>query len=79
MLGCVHPQRADQADGVQRRRAQPVDQTSDVGDRLLGLLDQPVEQTLCAGRVVGDQVAGRLRGHRQGGELRPESVVQVPS
>ena len=37
MVG-VHPQRADQAEVVQRRRAQPVDQAADVGDRVLGLL-----------------------------------------
>src|SRR5215212_3498209 len=75
----MHPQCSDQAYRVQRGRAQVVGDTPDIGDRVNGLLDQLVEQSLGAHRIRGDRVAASLGRHRQGGQLRPQSVVEIPA
>jgi hypothetical protein len=54
-------------------------QAADVGDRVLGLLDQPVEQVPGVDGVTGDRVTGCVRRHGQGGDLRSEFVVQIPA
>src|SRR5215213_4905200 len=70
---------SDQAYRVQRGRAQVVGDTPDIGDRVKGLLDQLVEQSLGAHRIRSDRVAGSLGRHRQGGQLRPQSIVEIPA
>ena len=70
-------QRADQAELVQRRRPQPVDQPADVGDRRAQLAAQLAGQRLGRRRVAGDQAAQHAGLHGQPGQLRAEPVVQV--
>ena len=67
----------DEAELVECRRPQPVDEPAHLGDLLAGLLGELTDQVLGLGRVVGDQVAGRLEPHRQRGQRRSEPVVQV--
>ena len=70
-------QRADQAQLVERRRAQAVHQPADVGDRRPQLAAQLARQRLGGGRVLRDERAQDPGLHGQPGQLGAEAVVQV--
>ena len=70
-------QRTHQAELVEGRRAQLVDQAPDVGDRVLHLGAQIDEQLFGVLGIVGDGAAGSVQTQDGGGQRRAEPVVQV--
>jgi hypothetical protein len=73
----VRPERPEEAEGVERRRPERVDEVANVRDGGLGALDEVGQQLLCTFGMGGNEVPCGLCGHRQAGELWPEPVVQV--
>ncbi len=76
MVGAL-PQRADQAELVQRRWSQIVDKTTYVGNRGARVGAQGGEELVRSGRIDRDKVGGRVGGERDAGQRRAEAVVEV--
>ena len=71
------PQRGHQAELVQCRRAESLDQPPDLADVLARLVGEARDQVGCLVGVVADQVGRRLQPHREGRQGGSQSVVQV--
>lgn len=66
-----------EAKGVQSGWAKCVDQTTDVGDGFLRLIQNSAQQSVSAPDIHCKKVPRRLRLHRQAGQLWSELVVKV--
>src|SRR5829696_7583030 len=70
-------QSAQEAEIVERRRPEPVDQAPDVGDGILGVRLQLEQQPLGGVRVAPHERADGVDRERLAGELGPQTIMQV--
>ena len=68
---------AEEAELVQRRRPQLVDEAADVRDHVLRLVPEAYELLVDGGGVAFDEGGGRVQLERDSGERRAEAVVEV--
>lgn len=67
----------EQAELVEDRRAEVVDEPADVRDATLHLADQPVEDLLGSRGILPDEAADDVELERHPGKRRPQAVVKV--
>jgi hypothetical protein len=70
-------QRRDEAELVERRRTQPVDQPADVADERPDLLGRGREQRVGAREIRSREIPRRVDREREPGKSRTEPVVEV--
>ena len=74
----LRPDRAREAELVERRRPEPVDQPPDVRKRDPDLVAEQVQLPSCRGGIVVDHRGRGVGPHPDRGERRTQAVVQVP-